>query len=67
MVQEQYFRLEEQLMVHTLTMRVTLAMSLLFFFGFAKTHAEDYVLDELYSGGVHAFFGHDYALSLIHI
>ena len=64
MVQEQYFRLEEQLMVHTFTMRVTLAMSLLFFFGFAKTHAEDYVLDELYSSGVHAFFGHDYALAI---
>ena len=60
MVQEQYFRLEEQLMVQALTIRITLATSLLFFSGFAKTHAEDYVLDELYSSGVHAFFDQDY-------
>ena len=51
-------------MVHASKIRITLVTSLLFISGLGKAQAEDYVLDELYGSGVHAFFSRDYQMAI---
>ena len=51
-------------MAHASNTRIMLVTSLLFISGLGRAQAEDYVLDELYGSGVHAFFCRDYQMAI---